>query len=77
MDMYSRKDQEQYRKLQDVSYELLNMVQGYGNLTHAEMCLCLLWAASSFVDKHNKRVVVAQLAAMADKAVEVREQEGM
>lgn len=77
MDITSNKDSEQYKKLQEVSYDLLNVVQQYPNLSLAEMCLCLMWAASSFVDKHNKRVVVAQMAAMADKAVEIREQEGM
>lgn len=63
--------------MQQASYELLDQVQSYDNMTMAEMCLSLLWAASSFVDKENKRLIVAQFAEMADKAVITREEDGI
>lgn len=76
MDTSSKSDFDRYKRMQQASYELLDQVQSYDNMTMAEMCLSLLWAASSFVDKENKRLVVAQFAEMADKAVITREEDG-
>lgn len=76
MDISSKSEYERYKRMQQASYELLDQVQSYDNFTMAEMCLSLLWAASSFVDKENKRLIVAQFAEMADKAVQTREEEG-
>jgi hypothetical protein len=77
MDITSRSESDRYRRMQQVSYELLEHVQEHEDMSMAEMCLCLMWAAASFVDKENKRLVVAQFAEMADKAVITREQEGL